>query len=283
MASSGAEGDELRGVEEGELDAEIGRALSRRLLAASPTAEFANVALAILVAVLLVGAIPSWYAVVWALGVVALAVGRMVWRRRAVRVEPAASLVRRGVRGWVAVNAAWWGLGTAWLTAHASFALTALVLLVLAGLVGGAMVTLLADQVAFQIFVACLLGPPVVGLLAGRLDHDRIAVVVIITVFAGFQVLGQRRAYLAQLARERTKASAVRQREQLRESLSRVKLLSGLLPICAGCKKIRDSSGAWQQIEEYVGDRSEAEFSHGLCPECLQRYYGMRLEDAGEG
>ncbi|MBI4961795.1 MAG: response regulator transcription factor [Desulfomonile tiedjei] len=61
--------------------------------------------------------------------------------------------------------------------------------------------------------------------------------------------------------------------QDLREALARVKELSGLLPICASCKKIRDDQGYWRQIEAYIRDHSEAEFSHSLCPECAERLY----------
>lgn len=60
---------------------------------------------------------------------------------------------------------------------------------------------------------------------------------------------------------------------QLREALSQVKRLSGLLPICASCKKVRDDQGYWTQIEAYIRDHSEAEFSHGICPECAKKLY----------
>ncbi len=60
---------------------------------------------------------------------------------------------------------------------------------------------------------------------------------------------------------------------QLREALAHVKKLSGLLPICASCKKIRDDRGYWLQVEEYIRNHSEAEFSHGLCPECAKKLY----------
>jgi hypothetical protein len=60
---------------------------------------------------------------------------------------------------------------------------------------------------------------------------------------------------------------------QLRRALAEVKKLSGLLPICASCKKIRDDKGYWQQIEAYIRDHSEAEFSHGICPECAKKLY----------
>lgn len=59
----------------------------------------------------------------------------------------------------------------------------------------------------------------------------------------------------------------------LQETLGKVKLLSGHLPICASCKKIRDDEGSWNQIEKYIRDRSEAEFSHGICPECAKKLY----------
>lgn len=66
----------------------------------------------------------------------------------------------------------------------------------------------------------------------------------------------------------------VRQRTQdLERALSEVKQLSGLLPICSHCKKIRDDQGYWKQIEEYVSTRSEATFSHGICPECIKKLY----------
>jgi len=60
---------------------------------------------------------------------------------------------------------------------------------------------------------------------------------------------------------------------KLRDALNKVKILSGLLPICASCKKIRDDKGYWKQIETYIQDHSEAEFSHGLCPECVKKLY----------
>ena len=60
---------------------------------------------------------------------------------------------------------------------------------------------------------------------------------------------------------------------ELQEALAKVKLLSGFLPICCSCKKIRDDKGYWQQIESYIKGHSEAEFSHGICPECSIKLY----------
>ena len=53
-----------------------------------------------------------------------------------------------------------------------------------------------------------------------------------------------------------------------------LKILTGLLPICASCKKIRDEKGSWNQMESYIRDHSEAEFSHGVCPDCSTALYG---------
>jgi PAS domain S-box-containing protein len=60
---------------------------------------------------------------------------------------------------------------------------------------------------------------------------------------------------------------------ELKAAMARVKLLSGFLPICASCKKIRDDQGYWKQIESYIREHSEAEFSHGICPDCAKKLY----------
>lgn len=64
---------------------------------------------------------------------------------------------------------------------------------------------------------------------------------------------------------------------ELKASLSEIKTLKGLLPICAVCKKIRDDNGYWQQLEEYIAMHSDAQFTHGFCRECAAKI----LEDAG--
>ncbi len=60
---------------------------------------------------------------------------------------------------------------------------------------------------------------------------------------------------------------------RIQDAVARIKVLSGLLPICASCKKIRDDQGYWEQIEVYIRDHSEAQFSHGLCPVCIRQMY----------
>jgi CheY-like chemotaxis protein len=59
--------------------------------------------------------------------------------------------------------------------------------------------------------------------------------------------------------------------EELRQALTEVKTLSGLLPICAYCKKIKDGAGYWSQVEAYIMKHSDASFTHGMCPDCFER------------
>jgi tetratricopeptide (TPR) repeat protein len=67
---------------------------------------------------------------------------------------------------------------------------------------------------------------------------------------------------------------------ELKEALSQVKTLSGLLPICASCKKIRDDRGYWHQVEVYLHHHSNADFTHGICPDCQKKLYpGLYAND----
>jgi len=59
----------------------------------------------------------------------------------------------------------------------------------------------------------------------------------------------------------------------LRQALEQIKTLKGFIPICASCKNVRDDEGFWHQVEAYISDHSEAEFSHGICPDCAQKLY----------
>ena len=73
-------------------------------------------------------------------------------------------------------------------------------------------------------------------------------------------------------------------RRRLDRALASVKTLSGLLPICASCKRIRDDQGYWSQIESYLKRHTEADFSHGICPECAARLYPeLKLDEESDG
>jgi hypothetical protein len=72
-------------------------------------------------------------------------------------------------------------------------------------------------------------------------------------------------ARLYQLAQERA--------DKLEKAQQEIKILRGIIPICTSCKKVRDDEGYWQQVETYISDHSEALFSHGVCPDCMEELY----------
>jgi len=82
------------------------------------------------------------------------------------------------------------------------------------------------------------------------------------------------------------KARLEAEREQLitelQEALAKVKTLSGLLPICAWCKNIRNDEGYWQAVEQYIGEHSTAEFTHGICPACLKKHFPELEEEVSK-
>jgi sensor domain CHASE-containing protein len=94
------------------------------------------------------------------------------------------------------------------------------------------------------------------------------------------QLLAGKNVQLEQEIIERRELEQEREKliAQLQEALAEVKTLSGFLPICASCKKIRDDSGYWKQIESYLSAHADVTFSHGLCPECAKQLYGEFID-----
>ena len=74
---------------------------------------------------------------------------------------------------------------------------------------------------------------------------------------------------------ERKKAACERERlmTERQKALSEIKVLSGMLPICSSCKKIRNDEGYWEQLENYISEHSTAEFTHSFCPDCAKKFY----------
>jgi len=75
------------------------------------------------------------------------------------------------------------------------------------------------------------------------------------------------------IERERLFKEVKEKNKALQKAVSEIKKLRGILPICSYCKKIRDDKGYWNRVESYIRDRSDAKFSHGICPECAEKYY----------
>ena len=69
---------------------------------------------------------------------------------------------------------------------------------------------------------------------------------------------------------------------ELQKAMENIKTLKGLIPICMHCLKVRNDDGFWQKVESYVGDHSEAEFSHGICPDCMHKHYPDLFDEKGK-
>ncbi len=82
---------------------------------------------------------------------------------------------------------------------------------------------------------------------------------------------------------KRSQAEQKRLIDELREAMGKIQTLRGYLPICASCKKIRDDRGYWNQVETYISEHSEAEFSHGICPECAKKLYPQIFGEPAAG
>ena len=103
-----------------------------------------------------------------------------------------------------------------------------------------------------------------------------------VEVFSGPIVIGKKFLLCSVIHDISKRKSTEKEREQLidelQDALAEVKKLRGFLPICSSCKKIRDDKGYWTQIESYIRDHSEAEFTHSICPECTKElYHGLNV------
>jgi hypothetical protein len=107
------------------------------------------------------------------------------------------------------------------------------------------------------------------------LPYEAIGFVTSLCMFLGVTLIAPlfRRLRDSEALRESARREQEETLRQLQESLENVKLLTGLLPVCTSCKKIRDDSGSWHPMESYIQTRTDARFSHGFCPECMWKLY----------
>ena len=108
-------------------------------------------------------------------------------------------------------------------------------------------------------------------LLTARGERVPVLKTVVSVTLAGREHLLE--SFLDITARKRAEEERERLILELQEALAEVRTLSGLLPICASCKSIRNDQGYWQQIEAYIKEHSKAEFSHSVCPKCAEKLY----------
>ncbi len=151
----------------------------------------------------------------------------------------------------------------------------AMLLMALAGLLAGGVNTLVADRWAFPAYALSMFGPPLVGLLLLKPEPATSLEMLLIALFLFFMVAQHRRAHGLlvdrQLADQRQRALV----RELQTAIAEVRTLEGILPICASCKRIKNDAGAWEAVESFVRERTDAEFSHGLCPDCAARDWGV--------
>ena len=121
--------------------------------------------------------------------------------------------------------------------------------------------------------------PPLPVIILTGLSDEALAVKAICLGAQDYLVKGNfdadslYRAISYSIERQRLKTERERLILELQEALSKVKQLSGLLPICASCKQIRDDKGYWTQVEVYMREHTEIDFTHTVCPECTKKLY----------
>jgi PAS domain-containing protein len=111
--------------------------------------------------------------------------------------------------------------------------------------------------------------------MAGRHRQGECIPIIVsaVPLFEGGHFSGVLAAFIDITERKRAEEERERLIAELKEALANIKTLKGLIPICASCKKIRTDQGFWQQVEVYIREHSDVEFSHGLCPDCLKKLY----------
>jgi CHASE3 domain sensor protein len=111
-------------------------------------------------------------------------------------------------------------------------------------------------------------------------DYHRAAHLLVLgsTVVAGLLILANWMASREMARRRRAETQQRELIEKLQQALAEVKTLSGMIPICGWCKKVRADAGYWQSVEQYVASRTDAIFSHGMCPDCSEKFKNEIME-----
>jgi len=206
--------------------------------------------------------------------IIAIILLRTVLAGRATRPETDPASIVRTTRVVMVVLGLAWGVGTAIAARHLAPGMFAMLLLALAGLLAGGVNTLVADRWAFPAYALSMFGPPLVALPLVKPQSAPSLEMVLIALFLFFMIVQHRRAHEMLLDRYRADENQHALVRELRTAVAEVRTLQGILPICASCKRIKNEDGGWEAVESYVRDRTNAEFSHGLCPDCATRDWG---------
>jgi DNA-binding NtrC family response regulator len=147
----------------------------------------------------------------------------------------------------------------------------------------------LPDSNGSETFARMLAAAPHIPIVVmSGLDDETVAVQTVREGAQDYLLKGQADGHLLaraiRYAIERKEAQTEREELicKLQDALSNIKALQGLLPICASCKRIRDDKGYWNQIEQYISEHSDAVFTHGICPECLEKLYPDFVKEVKE-
>ncbi|MGH7567695.1 MAG: response regulator [Gemmatimonadales bacterium] len=213
------------------IESEVDRALVAQLLEGRPTAELAHLVLIAVVGTLLWGTVAVAVLGAWAIALLVPVVMRSRWRRRALGQALSLDRVRQGTRVTAALIGVAWGLGAAVVAPLVPFQYTALILVVLSGVVAGAVANLVADRPGFQWFLAGTLGPLPVGVLVGGVDRPRLVALVLITLFGWSMLRIHRRAHRTLLERIRATAEQAIGEDQARTERAFLDALFASAPV----------------------------------------------------
>lgn len=250
------------------------RELSALLLGDRVLPLLAHVILFALLLILMWDPVPHPLLAVWGAAVLTISLIRVIlWNLARRRNLPPRTTARMARVTMLALGLAW-GVGAAFAFLHLAPADTALVLLGLTGLVAGGLATLVADRWMFPIYAVAVFLPPLVVIALLERGHFDELGVVLIAIYLAFSIRLHSRAHDSLAQRLRAEENQRILLLELQASVAEVKVLKGILPICASCKRIHTDGGKWEQVESYVREHTNAEFSHGLCPDCAARDWG---------
>ncbi len=212
--------------------------------------------------------LPRAFKLTWATTIIATILLRTILATRAQRPDTDPVTTVRITRVLMVTLGLTWGVGAALARQYLPPVVFPILLMALAGLLAGGINTLVADRWAFPAYAVSLFGPTLVA--ATSLE------MVLIALFLFFMIVQHRRAHELLLDRQLADQNQRTLVRELQAAVAEVRTLQGILPICASCKRIKNESGGWEAVESYVREHTNAEFSHGLCPDCAKRDWGAK-------